>query len=82
VNEVEKEPMAPVNRSSAGKGRDDADLEQRANELGIDLGLLKDNLRLTPLERMRRHDHAVRQILAVRQRLGTDKHLDHPPRTP
>jgi hypothetical protein len=43
---------------------------QRAEELGIDLGLLEENLRLTPLERMRQHDHCVRQILAVQERLG------------
>ena len=44
--------------------------EKRALELGIDLALLDENLRLTPLERMRQHDQCVRQIIAVQERIG------------
>jgi len=47
---------------------------RRALELGIDLGLIDENLRLTPLERMRQHDCCVRQILAVQERLGVASH--------
>ena len=43
---------------------------RRSEEFGIDLGLLDENLRLTPLERMRQHDEYVRQIIAVQERLG------------
>ena len=43
---------------------------KRALELGIDLAQIDDNLRLTPLERMRQHDESVRQILAARAKLG------------
>ena len=43
---------------------------RRAEELGIDLGLIDENLSLTPLERMRQHDENVRQIIAARKRLG------------
>lgn len=42
----------------------------RARELGIDLSIIDENLRLTPLERMRQHDHCVRQIQAAQARLG------------
>ncbi len=49
---------------------DRVSITDRALELGIDLGLLDENLRLTPLERMRQHDECVRQILAVQERLG------------
>jgi hypothetical protein len=51
-------------------------LAQKAEELGIDLGLIDENLRLTPLERMRQHDRNVRQILAVQERLGV-ANLNH-----
>ncbi len=44
----------------------------RAEMAGIDLGLLSENLRLTPLERMRQHDTSVRRILAARSHLGID----------
>lgn len=50
-----------------------ADLERRAEELGIDLALLEENLRLAPMERMRQHDRCVRQILTVRKHLGVDE---------
>jgi hypothetical protein len=49
-------------------------MNARALELGIDLGLIDENLRLTPLERMRQHDRCVRQILAVQERLGVASH--------
>ena len=49
---------------------------QKAEELGIDLGLLDENLRLTPLERMRQHDRNVRQILAVQEHLGVARVMD------
>ena len=49
-------------------------MDARALELGIDLGLIDENLRLTPLERMRQHDRCVRQILAVQERLGVAAH--------
>lgn len=45
-------------------------IEDRARDLGIDLGLIDENLRLTPLERLRQHDRYVRQILALQERLG------------
>jgi|GEM_PF-2279399 len=48
----------------------DETLRRRAEELGIDLGLLEENLALSPLARMRQHDESVRQVLAARQRLG------------
>ena len=48
----------------------DSGLDHRTRQLGIDLSLIDENLRLTPLERMRQHDQSVRQILAVRQRIG------------
>jgi len=41
-----------------------------ATELGIDLGLLEENLRLTPLERMEQHDACVRQIMETQEQLG------------
>ena len=47
---------------------EDPELEH-ALKLGIDLGLIDENLRLTPLERMRQHDQCVRQIIAVQERL-------------
>ncbi len=50
-----------------------ADLERRAEKLGIDLALLEENLRLAPLERMRQHDRCVRQILTARRHLGVDE---------
>jgi len=60
-------PQAPTTRDS---------VEERARELGIDLGLIDENLRLTPLERMRQHDRCVRQILALQERLGVTSHDD------
>ena len=47
------------------------DIRRRTERLGIDLGLLEENLRISPLERLCRHDRCVRQILALRNRLET-----------
>ena len=47
---------------------DNKELNQ-AIALGIDVGLIEENLSLTPLERMRQHDECVRQVLAARERL-------------
>ena len=44
--------------------------QPRIEQLGFDLGLIDENLRLTPLERLRQHDECVRQILAMQERLG------------
>lgn len=41
--------------------------EQRAEEYGIDLSLLEDNLRLSPLERLQRHDAALRFAMKLEQ---------------
>ena len=49
---------------------------EKAEALGIDLGLIDENLRLTHLERMRQHDNAVRQILAAQERLGVANLID------
>ena len=48
----------------------------RAEEIGIDLGLLGENLCLTPFERMQQHDASVRRIIAAQKRLGIDDHDD------
>ena len=72
----------PTPGEAPGRSENRADLEQRAEELGIDLGLLEENLKLTPLERMRQHDRNLRQILAVRARLGIDDPPAAPPPTP
>jgi len=45
-------------------------LARRARELGIDLGLIAENLRMSPAGRMRQHDRCVRQVLAIQERLG------------
>ncbi|MFT5410067.1 MAG: hypothetical protein ACI9NC_002794 [Verrucomicrobiales bacterium] len=45
-------------------------LAKKVEALGIDLGLIDENLRLTPLERIRQHDRNVRQILAIQECLG------------
>ena len=47
--------------------RQDERLTQRARELGIDLGLIDENLCLSPLERMRQHDENIRQVLAAEE---------------
>ncbi|MDR1190259.1 MAG: hypothetical protein LBK60_01165 [Verrucomicrobiales bacterium] len=36
--------------------------EQRAEAFGIDLSLLEENLRLTPLERIRQHDRMANEL--------------------
>lgn len=41
------------------------------DENGIDLSLIRSNLKLTPLERIRRHDAAVIEILEL-QRIGRE----------
>jgi hypothetical protein len=43
------------------------DALQRARDYGIDLSLLDDNLRLSPKQRMERHDEAVSEILYLQQ---------------
>jgi len=43
----------------ASKSDSLSEAERRAIEHGIDLSLLDENLRLTPRERMRRHDDAL-----------------------
>ena len=39
---------------------------KRAEAYGIDMSLLEANLRLTFVERMRRHDAALRSLLSLR----------------
>jgi len=42
---------------------------ERARDYGIDISLLEENFRLTPLERLRRHDEAVTEILLHQQKV-------------
>lgn len=44
--------------------------KKRAEELGIDLGLIAENLALTPAQRAEQHDSCLRQVLEVQERLG------------
>ncbi|MEO6846814.1 MAG: hypothetical protein ABI443_05175 [Chthoniobacterales bacterium] len=44
--------------------------ERRAVEYGIDLSLLEENLKLTPLERMLRHDAAVEEIIKLQKQIN------------
>ncbi|MDR0532886.1 MAG: hypothetical protein LBH01_02935 [Verrucomicrobiales bacterium] len=41
---------------------------QRAEAYGIDLSLLEENLRLTPLERIRRNDSIVNELNSLRNK--------------
>jgi hypothetical protein len=47
--------------------RELTEAERRAVEYGIDLSLIDENLRLTPLERIRQHDAAVGEILELQR---------------
>lgn len=40
---------------------------QMARAYGIDVSLLEDNLRLTPLERIRAHAHALNEALILQE---------------
>lgn len=48
----------------------DSDALRRARDYGIDLSLLEENLRLSPRERMRRHDEAVSEIVRLQHRIS------------
>lgn len=54
---------------------------QRAEAYGIDLSLLEENLRLTPVERLRQNDRSLNEAMALRRAyLVTHErtHPDHP----
>lgn len=51
---------------------------RRAEEYGIDLSLLRENLRLTPTERLRRHEEALELLNAFR-RAGEKVNGPYPP---
>ena len=50
----------------------------RAEAFGIDLSLLRESLKLTPTERLRRHEEALEFMEAVR-RAGEKVHGPFPP---
>lgn len=51
---------------------------KRAETFGIDVSLLRENLTLTPTERLRRHEQALELAEALR-RAGEKKHGPFPP---
>ena len=54
---------------------------QRAELFGIDLSLLEENLRLTPLERLRQNDRLLNEAEALQAALATNAFtaaLNHP----
>lgn len=55
--------------------REREEWKQCAETLGIDWTLFEENLRLSPLERLRQHDECVRQVMEARERLGASHSL-------
>jgi hypothetical protein len=45
------------------------DALQQARDYGINLSLLEEDLRLSPYQRMERHDEAVSEILHLQQKI-------------
>ena len=55
-----------VNEKSADEPCREGPVGQAARAYGIDVSLLEDNLRLTPLERIRAHARALNEALMLR----------------
>jgi hypothetical protein len=50
--------------------RELTDAERRAVEYGIDLSLIDENLRLTPLERLKKHEAFWAKVMMVQRALA------------
>ncbi|MGC4046047.1 MAG: hypothetical protein QM758_19830 [Armatimonas sp.] len=52
----------------------DVDLMPEQDENGIELGYLRENLRLTPAQRLTRAEHITNEILQLRRQMRAKPH--------